>query len=222
MISSEDGIGGGNSVNDVSRETRERLTVFVDLLIRWQKSINLIAPSTIPDVWSRHVRDSLVCGSHSPHIRHWVDLGSGAGFPGLITAIVLAEKGQGRVDLIESNGKKCAFLNAVVRETGLRAGGVDIQIHNGRIEEILPQLDKPEAISARALAPLRDLLDLTKNMLKSETMGSFLKGQDYESELQEARQVWDFDCNVIVNEASQKGVLLEIHNVAPIAEGSGK
>ena len=115
----------------VSRETRRRLEEYGRLLVQWQSKINLVAPSTLDNIWERHLLDSLQLADCLDGANDVMDIGSGAGFPGLVLAMVLAEGGSGRVRLVESNGKKCAFMNAVVRETGLRQSGVDVPLPPG-------------------------------------------------------------------------------------------
>lgn len=182
------------SVWPVSRETRQRLQIYADLLRQWQKRINLVAPSTLDETWRRHIADSVQTLAAAPDAKNWIDIGSGAGFPGLVTAILLAENGTGRVDLIESAGKKCAFMRTVVRETGIREAGIEVNVHNERIENALSGLPKPNAVSARALASLKDLLTMTAGLLSDGTVGVFAKGRDHATEIAEARQNWDFDC----------------------------
>src|SRR5262245_25769955 len=114
----------------VSRETQERLQHFAELFTKWAKAINLVAPSTMGDMWSRHIADSAQIFQISPHPQTWIDLGSGGGFPGVITAIFLAEQQQGWVHLVESNNKKAAFLRTALRETGARG-----EVHAIRIED---------------------------------------------------------------------------------------
>ncbi len=127
--------------DDVGR----RLRIYADLLVRWQPTINLVAPSTLPDLWSRHIADSLQTQAAVPNARRWVDLGSGGGFPGLVTAIALADRPEASVQLVESDKRKCAFLRTVSRETGACA-----TIHAVRIEAFVPLHGDPvDAVSAR-------------------------------------------------------------------------
>jgi 16S rRNA (guanine527-N7)-methyltransferase len=163
----------------VSPAVEERLNIYAALLTKWQKTINLVANSTLPDIWVRHFADSAQVLDAVPEARRWVDLGSGAGFPGLVTAIRLADTPGARVHLIESDQRKCAFLREVSRETG-----APVIIHAGRIEQIVPIIEeKIEAVSARALASLPILLDWSKKFLEKEAVGVFLKGQNLDAEL---------------------------------------
>ncbi len=155
------------------------LTLYADLLRRWQAKINLVAPNTLGELWLRHFADSAQVQAAAPEACIWADLGSGAGFPGLVTALLLKGKSGATVHLIESDQRKGAFLRAVSRETSAPA-----QIHIGRIETILPELEGSiEAVSARALAPLPDLVRLTANSLEKGAKGVFLKGEDWREEL---------------------------------------
>jgi 16S rRNA (guanine527-N7)-methyltransferase len=170
----------------VSHETAARLTAYVELLFRWQASQNLVAPATLPEVWRRHVADSLQTLEAQPQARHWVDLGSGAGFPGLVTAICLAEHGEGAVHLVESNRGKAAFLRAVLRETGGRG-----EVHAERIESFTQRFDGPvDAVSARALAPLDQLLALAEPLMRRGAVAVFHKGQDFAREVAFTTQSW--------------------------------
>lgn len=202
------------SVWPVSRETLEQLKQYVALLRQWQPRINLVSTPSMDDIWTRHVADSAQSFAIFPKVKHWIDLGSGAGFPGLVTALLM-EQG-GRVDLIESNGKKCAFLNAVIRETGIRDRGVEVFVHQGRIEKILPTLEKPEIITARALASLDDLLGLTNPFLQSNCIGLFSKGQDHGVEIQTAAKNWKFESKLHSSRFGDNSVLIELSNVHPI------
>lgn len=160
------------SLVPVSRETEERLAAYVDLLRRWQRIKNLVGPSTLDRVWTRHVADSAQLVGLAPDARRWVDLGSGAGFPGLVVAVLLVGRAGARVDLIESNARKCAFLREAVRVTGAPA-----HVHPGRIEAVLPCVPQPvEIVTSRALAPLPNLLALSKPLLDDGATGLFLTG----------------------------------------------
>ncbi|QYA13595.1 16S rRNA (guanine(527)-N(7))-methyltransferase RsmG [Rhizobium sp. AB2/73] len=191
----------------VSRETQERLKHFAQLFQKWAKTINLVAPSTIDDLWRRHIADSAQIFQLHPATDHWVDLGSGGGFPGVITAILLAEKGAGHVDLVESNQKKAAFLRVCLRECSARGA-----VHAIRIEEAPAAIQSCDAISARALAELEMLLDYTAPWLeRNENLRLFLhKGRDYERELQKARGRWQFDLVKHQSVVERDSVILEL------------
>jgi 16S rRNA (guanine527-N7)-methyltransferase len=155
------------------------LILYEQLLRRWQKTINLVAPGTLDHIWTRHFADSAQTKAAAPYARIWADLGSGGGFPGLVTALLLKGVPGGAVHLIESDQRKVAFLRAVSRETG-----APVEIHTGRIEDILSNLHPtPEAISARALAPLAALVDMSRIPLEKNAIGVFLKGADWRNEL---------------------------------------
>lgn len=212
------GIDLVRSVKDVSRETEERLTVFHDLLKTWQAKINLISPNTVDQIWERHIADSVQLAPFVENARTLVDLGSGAGFPGIVLAILMAEGGDSdaaaiRVDLIESAGKKCAFLNTLARETGLKQAGVEVLVHHGRIEQTLPGLPTPDLISARALASLKDLITLSFDKLQAGSLGLFPKGRDHIAEIAQARESFDFTLESMPSRFGQDSVILQISDV---------
>jgi 16S rRNA (guanine527-N7)-methyltransferase len=160
-------------------ETLRRLRVYAELLKKWGRVINLVGAATLDEFWIRHFADSLQVSDALPGARRWIDLGSGAGFPGLVTAIKYAEDANARIHLIESDQRKCAFLREVSRQTGARA-----IIHCDRIEKILPEFHEPiEAISARALAPLETLLGYAGKFIDAGAVGVFSKGQKVEAKL---------------------------------------
>lgn len=175
---------------DVSRETSDRLQTFVDLVLKWQPAQNLIAPSTIPDIWKRHVADSLQTHWTYPEARTWVDIGSGGGFPGIVTAILLADIPGAHVHLIESNQRKAAFLRTALRETGSKG-----TVHPGRIESVAKEWSHGpvDAVSARALASLDQLFRLAEPFTGSGAKAVFHKGQDFQREVDEAADSWNFD-----------------------------
>ena len=174
---------------NVPRETILELTRYVDLLTHWQKSMNLVAPSTLPEVWSRHFADSAQLRGLAPDARLWLDLGSGAGFPGLVLAILQANVPDFRMNLVESSSKKCAFLAEVTRLTK-----APVDIHAMRIEQLAEKAQslKPDVVSARALAPLPRLLELAGPFVGEGTRALFLKGREAEAEIEAARAGWDF------------------------------
>jgi 16S rRNA (guanine527-N7)-methyltransferase len=157
----------------VSRETLERLDLFVALLDKWRKTINLISESTFAEVWTRHIADCAQLLALAPTAKVWVDMGSGAGFPGLVIAIQLANTADARVHLVESDQRKCAFLREAARETCASA-----EIHNMRIEQAARDIPLPvDAVTARALAPLPRLADFAKVWLESGAIGVFPRGK---------------------------------------------
>ncbi len=173
----------------VPRETIHRLIRYADLLARWQKSKNLVAPSTLPVLWSRHFADSAQLCGLAPKARLWLDLGSGAGFPGLVVAILQTGTPGFRMHLVESNRKKCAFLAEVVRATK-----APVDIHAMRIEELAESAEtlRPDVVSARALASLPRLFELASPFFGHNTRGLFLKGREAEAEIAEAQARFDF------------------------------
>lgn len=197
----------------VSRETLDRLRTYEALLLRWQKTINLVAPSTLAQVWHRHFADSAQLVQYATTSltachddarggeRHWLDLGSGAGFPGLVAAVMLV--GQGgqplwRFTLVESDTRKAAFLMEVVRKLGLSQGKL-VEILPQRIESVTThtRLQRVDVVSARALAPLVDLLELSLPFFGPETVGFYLKGRDAEAEFGVARQRFEFSSEML-------------------------
>lgn len=190
----------------VSRETAERLELFAELFRKWARIINLVAPSTLDELWHRHIADSAQIYQLSPNPSRWLDLGSGGGFPGIITAIMLAETGGGWVHLVESNQKKAAFLRVALNETGARGS-----VHPERIESVIGSIPSCEKISARAVAELDQLLLWSsKWMIDSDTTAFFHKGRDYRSELAKARSRWDFDLVENISVVEPDSVILEI------------
>lgn len=195
---------------NVSRETLDKLERFASLFQKWASAINLVAPSTKGDLWQRHIADSAQIFKIAPGPKHWVDLGSGGGFPGIITAILLSEKGQGWVNLVESNHKKASFLRMAIAETGARAA-----VHAIRIEEAQDKLTECDAISARALADLSQLLAFTEPWAarNSSLRCYFHKGRDYRPEIDKARGGWDFDLVIHRSAIETDSVILELANV---------
>ena len=196
------------AIYPISEDVFERLSFFVARLQEWQKKTNLVAPSTLDDIWHRHVGDSLQCLAIKPKARKWLDIGSGGGFPGLVIAAVMADHTDGEIFLIESNHKKTAFLRQVNRQ--MAAPG---KIVTARIEEAEIGSYKPEIITARALTALPGLLDLTCDWLSGNTVGLFHKGREYRSELEECNGVWSFDLLNHPSIISTDSVILEIANL---------
>jgi 16S rRNA (guanine527-N7)-methyltransferase len=203
------------SLTPVSRETLERLDRFVGLLLTWQRTTHLIAPSTVAHLWTRHIADSLQLLDLAPDAHVWVDLGAGAGFPGLVIACALAERPGARVHLIESKRKKAAFLREVQRLTAVPAS-----VHTMRIEEFAASFDGPaDVVTARAVAPLKSLLDKCFPLLgKSGAMGLFPKGQNAELELREVREsammgAWTMNATLMPSRTDPAGRIVLIRDV---------
>ena len=190
----------------VSRETLKRLETFVDLLLQWQKTTNLISPATIPHLWTRHVADSLQLLELVPHAKTWVDFGSGGGFPGIPMACVLADRPGAKVHLVESNGKKAAFLREAIRVTGVPA-----VVLAKRIEDCGDSFgDKVDVVSARALAPLKILCDQAFPLIAKGAVGLFPKGQDVAAELTEAAKYWRVEARTVPSRTSPEGCIVQV------------
>jgi len=199
----------------VSRETLERLDRFVALLLTWQRTTNLIAPSTVLNLWTRHIADSLQLLSFVPDARIWVDLGAGGGFPGLVIACALADRPGAHVYLVESNHKKAAFL----RE-GQRLTAAPATVHATRSEEFVASFEgRADVVTARALAPLKPLLDQCFPLLgKNGAVGLFPKGRHAELELREAResaamQGWAMAAALVPSRIEPAGHIVVIRDV---------
>lgn len=199
------------ALTPVSRETMARLERFVTTLLDWQQRINLIAPSTEPTLWTRHIADSLQLLPLAPEARIWVDLGSGAGFPGLVIACALAELPKVHVHLVESVGKKAAFLREAVEKTGVPA-----TVHAMRVEDFAKNAPAViNVVTARALAPLSRLLILANPLLKKGALGLFPKGQDVEVELTEATKCWRIQASLVPSRTDPKSRIVVARDVEP-------
>jgi 16S rRNA (guanine527-N7)-methyltransferase len=197
-------------LKNVSRETADRLNQFANLFQKWSKSINLVAPSTRDDAWQRHIADSAQIFALAPRPGTWVDLGSGGGFPGIITAILLAERGEGWVHLVESNNKKAGFLRVALMETGARGS-----VHPVRIEDAPAFVPECHYLSARALADLEKLLGYASPwMIGKGSTAFFHKGRDYQAEIENAHGSWKFDLVRHDSSVQPDSVVLEISNLA--------
>ena len=175
------------SLTPVSRETESRLDQFIDLLGHWQTKTNLVAPSTLSDLWTRHVSDSLQLLDLQPSATTWMDLGSGGGFPGVVLACALAERPDAVVHLVERNAKKAAFLREAIRVTS--SPGV---VHLSEIGDIVDTAEgRIDCLTARALAPLNLLLGFAEPLVRKGAKALFLKGQDVDAELTEATKYWN-------------------------------
>ncbi|WP_319825196.1 16S rRNA (guanine(527)-N(7))-methyltransferase RsmG [Thalassovita sp.] len=198
-------------LKNVSRETAERLKAYADLLQKWNPRINLVARSTLPDLWERHFLDSAQVFSLAPEaFDSWVDLGSGGGFPGLVCAILAQEQNPvSKFTLVESDARKSVFLRTVIRETGLSA-----IVLSDRIEALSPL--QADVLSARALADLATLLSFSERHLGKAGVALFPKGVNWQKECQVARTSWKFECETF-NSATEPGaVILRIGGISRV------
>lgn len=192
------------SQTGVSRETLDRLQIYANTLVKWQARINLVGAATLPDLWRRHMLDSAQLFPQLPD-GPVLDLGSGAGFPGLVLA-VLRGPAKDPIHLVESDSRKCAFLREVARLTD-----APVVIHNNRIEALKPFL--VAAVTARALASLEKLLEMAEPFLSSTTHCLFLKGRNSEDELTQARKEWMMKTDRTVSIADPSGLILHLREV---------
>jgi 16S rRNA (guanine527-N7)-methyltransferase len=196
------------AVPDVSRETFERLLKYEAMFFKWSKAINLAAPSTLQEFWLRHVVDSAQIASLQKLSGKWVDIGSGGGLPGIILAVFLTEAGAEPIHLVESNGKKAAFLRSALTETG--AKGIVI---NQRVESALAKVGKVDIVTARALSSLSALFAMAEAWLSQGATGLFHKGREFQREIEEARGGWYFDLIEHASVVESDSVILEISNL---------
>lgn len=196
----------------VSRETEDRLDSIVALLEKWQRTINLVAPATLPQIWTRHVADSLQLVPLAGEASRWVDLGSGGGFPGLVVGAVLAERPDADVTLIESDSRKAAFLREAARIAEL-----PVTVLPARIEQVAPRIAAGvEVVSARALAPLPKLLPLAESFIAQGALGLFLKGQDVDNELTETSKSWNVEASIVESRTDRSGRVLIVRKASRI------
>ena len=187
----------------ISALATERLQIFVGLLAKWNAAINLVSPASLAEVWTRHVADSAQVLDLAPIRRaRWLDMGSGAGFPGIVIALITADTPNPiEMTLVESDRRKAAFLSTVSRETG-----VPMIIQAARIEAVAPQ--SADTVSARALAPLVKLCSFAERHLAPHGAALFLKGGRYDAEIAEARRTWSFALDVRRSSTDPAGVVL--------------
>jgi 16S rRNA (guanine527-N7)-methyltransferase len=193
----------------VSRETEARLDRYVDLLLEWQVKINLVAPSTLPNLWTRHIADSLQLLDLAPSAKVWVDLGSGGGFPGVALACALAETPGAMVHLVERNAKKAAFLREALRVTNTTG-----MVHLAEIGDTGDRITGPvDCVTARAVAPLNQLIGLAKPLVRKGAKALFLKGQDVEAELTEATKYWKMTPHLHSSRTGGGGWVVELDQI---------
>jgi 16S rRNA (guanine527-N7)-methyltransferase len=194
------------ALTPVSRETEERLDRYIALLQEWQAKTNLVAPSTLPQLWTRHVSDSLQLLDLAPDAKIWIDLGSGGGFPGVVLACAMADRAGAQVHLVERNAKKAAFLREAIRVT--RAPGV---VHLSEIGDIVEKWSgRVDCVTARALAPLHQLIGFAEPLVKNGARALFLKGQDVEAELTESTKYWKIEPKLHSSRTGGQGWIVAI------------
>jgi len=184
------------------------LNAYLDLLAEWNEKMNLVGPSALAEFWPRHAWDSAQLLRLKPEAKLWADLGAGAGFPGLVLAILLKETPGAKVHLVESMAKRCRFLSEVVQKLNLPA-----QIHNARAEDLGIRVD---IVTARACAPLPRLLGYAEPYLKRGATGLFLKGQDVVAELTEATKYWKFEAELSVSSSHPDGRVLQVKGLSRV------
>jgi 16S rRNA (guanine527-N7)-methyltransferase len=196
------------TLTGVSRETEKKLDRFVALLQQRQQQQNLIAASTIPHIWTRHIADSLQLVPLAPDATTWADFGAGGGFPGIAVACAISDRG-GMVHLIESNGKKAAFLREAISVTGVPA-----KVHQMRAEDFVKSCAEPiQIVTARAWAPLKTILDQTFPLLAKGAIGLFPKGQDVDAELTEAAKYWTMDAVKFPSVTNPDSRIVAVHSL---------
>jgi 16S rRNA (guanine527-N7)-methyltransferase len=190
----------------VSRETEARLATFVALLERWRHKINLISSSTFATVWTRHIADSAQLSALAPEAKRWVDMGSGAGFPGLVIAIQLAGVSGAVVHCIESDQRKCAFLREAARATGATA-----VIHPQRVETIDPEsLGAVDAVTARAFAPLLLTVKLARPWMERGAIAVFPRGESAKEQIAALPEAWAYAIETLPSVVNPKAAILRI------------
>jgi len=191
---------------DVSRETIDRLRIYYHLLHKWQNVKNLVSKNTINDAWFRHFADSAQILAHAPGARSWLDIGSGGGFPGMVLAILsLQNDSLARVILVESDSRKCAFLREVARETG-----ANVEVACDRAENVLPDAEGIDVVTARAVAPLSQLVGLTYELLAAGTIGLYMKGQDIGNELPEISKYSMLQAELLQSKTDPNGKIVKV------------
>ncbi len=197
------------ALTPVSRETEARLDRYVDLLVAWQAKTNLVAPSTLPQLWTRHIANSLQLLDLAPSARRWLDFGSGGGFPGVVLACAMAEHEGASVQLVEQIAKKAAFLREALRVTG-GAGSVILADIGDYVDSSKAPID---CVTARAVAPLHMLLGYAEPLVQRGAKALFLKGQDVKSELTEATKYWTIEPILHPSRTGGHGWIVELNKI---------
>jgi len=193
----------------VSEEIEERLNQYVALLLEWQAKTNLVAPSTLPTLWTRHISDSLQLLTLAASAKVWADLGSGGGFPGIVLACALADRPGARIHLVERNAKKAAFLREALRVTN-SPGSVHLADIGDNVDRITGSVD---CVTARALAPLHQLIGYAEPLVRQGAKALFLKGQDVEAELTEATKYWKIEPHLHSSRTGGDGWIVELDQI---------
>jgi 16S rRNA (guanine527-N7)-methyltransferase len=197
------------ALTPVSRETVARLDRYLALLLEWQAKTNLVAPSTLPNLWTRHVSDSLQLLTLAPTAKVWIDLGSGGGFPGVVLACALAETPGATIHLVERTAKKAAFLREAMRITG-SPGAVHLADIGDTVDRFAGAVD---CVTARAVAPLHQLVGFAEPLVKRGAKALFLKGQDVEAELTEATKYWKIEPRLHSSRTGGQGWIVELDRI---------
>ncbi len=186
----------------------EDLMRFQELLAEWNEVMNLVGPLTIATYWTRHALDSAQLIPLAPEATTWADLGAGAGLPGVVLAILLKGRAGAKVHLVESMAKRCRFLEVVAKDLDL-----PVQIHNARAEDLKLKVD---IVTARACAPMTKLLGFAEPYLRNGATGLFLKGQEVETELTEARKAWTFDSQLRTSQSDPRGRIVQVKRLSRV------
>jgi len=197
------------ALTPVSRETEARLDGYIELLEQWQAKTNLVASSTLPHLWTRHIADSLQLLTLAPEARTWVDLGSGGGFPGVVLACALAGTPGAMVHLVERNAKKAAFLREALRVTSSPG-----TVHLADIGDNVDRMTGPaDCVTARALAPLHQLIGFAEPLVRRGAKALFSKGQDVEAELTEATKYWKISPHLHPSRTGGHGWIVDLDRI---------
>jgi 16S rRNA (guanine527-N7)-methyltransferase len=202
------------ALTPMSPEAEARMAIYVDLLGRWRKVVNLISEASFAEAWTRHVADSAQLLALAPGARRWVDLGAGAGFPGLVIAILLTGVEGAHVDLIESDKRKCAFLREVAGATGAPA-----EIRAERVEAIDPLSLLPvDAVTARAFAPLPRLIELTRVWIAHGAVGVFPRGRSAETQLEALPAAPDLTIDILASKLDPEAAIVRVSRVPKVRQ----
>jgi 16S rRNA (guanine527-N7)-methyltransferase len=195
----------------VSRETLERIDAFVELFLRWQRAVQLVAPADLAKLWTRHIADSLQLIELLPAAKQWADLGSGGGFPGLVIALALSEREKGFVHLIESDQRKAAFLREAIRVSRAPA-----KVYAERVESAAKRLaSEVDVVTARALAPFPRLFELAAPFFARGVPALFPKGQDVDNELTASTKSWNIQATTVQSRTHPHGKIVIVERASP-------